>query len=204
MAKHVRAGGKICTIDNCEEAARSRGWCSLHYQRWYQNGDPEFVAYVRTRAPEESFALRTEWQGDCLIWVGSKTSDGYGRLRVSGRVAYAHRYAWEKVNGPIPHGMVIDHKNHCDRACVNVDHLRLVTPQQNSYHRSGAEKGSKSGIRNVHQWRGKWQVVVVKNGKYHYFGVYDDIDEAAEVAQAAREELFGAYAGRRHKYGKTC
>lgn len=32
---------RICSIDDCEKAVLSRGWCSAHYQRWWATGDPE-------------------------------------------------------------------------------------------------------------------------------------------------------------------
>src|SRR5699024_10206473 len=108
----------------------------------------------------------------------------------------AHRYAWERVNGPIPDGMYIVRKDHCDKACVNVDHLRCVTAAQNAYHRNVAGKGSKSDIVSVYPAGSKWRVQVKKDGKRNNIGSYDDLDEADEVAQAAREELLGAYAGK--------
>src|SRR5699024_990034 len=193
MTEHNK---RLCSIDGCHKQSRARGWCIMHYKRWKRNGDPEPVSYVKTETPEEAFALRTEWQGDCLIWTGSKTKEGYGRIKFNGRVQRAHRYAWERVNGPIPDGMFIVRKDHCSTSCVNSDHLRLATVAQNASHRNGAGKGSKSGIRNVYPHRSKWRVQVVKEGKQHFFGSYDDLDEAAEVAQAAREELLGAYAGK--------
>jgi hypothetical protein len=38
----------------------------------------------------------------------------------------AHRYAWEQKHGPIPAGLVVDHRCR-NRACINLDHLRIVT-----------------------------------------------------------------------------
>lgn len=31
---------QTCAIDGCQRPARSRGWCSKHYNRWLTNGDP--------------------------------------------------------------------------------------------------------------------------------------------------------------------
>ena len=118
---------KGCSIGGCVRKHHARGWCLKHYSRWKRNGDPEFASYVKTETPGEAFALRTEWQGDCLIWTGTKNKNGYGQIFVSGRNIYVHRYAWEQANGPIPDGMFIVRKYHCDTACVHVGHLRLTT-----------------------------------------------------------------------------
>ena len=32
-----------CSVDGCERPAYARGWCSRHYQRWRNNGDPLLV-----------------------------------------------------------------------------------------------------------------------------------------------------------------
>jgi recombination endonuclease VII len=39
-----------CKIDGCEEPAAGRGWCSMHYQRFQNNGDPLVVKRRAKRA----------------------------------------------------------------------------------------------------------------------------------------------------------
>ena len=34
---------RFCVIDGCGRAHSSRGWCTMHYSRWYINGDPLVV-----------------------------------------------------------------------------------------------------------------------------------------------------------------
>ena len=70
----------------------------------------------------------------CVIWTGAK-SDGYGLLRIGKKTFLAHRIAYERDRGPIPKGYHIDHLCR-NRACVNTDHLRLVTPRQNALENS--------------------------------------------------------------------
>ena len=42
----------------------------------------------------------------------------------------AHRYAWARVNGPVPIGLMVRHK--CDNPkCVNSDHLEIGTQADN-------------------------------------------------------------------------
>lgn len=31
--------GPVCSVDGCVKAARTRGWCSAHYERWRKYGD---------------------------------------------------------------------------------------------------------------------------------------------------------------------
>ena len=185
----------VCSIEGCSRLAKGYGWCNTHYQRWKRHGDPIKAEYEIFSTPEETFEARTEWQGECLLWTGSKNEDGYGRIYYNGSPVGVHRYAWETANGPIPNGMEVNHKCWTPN-CVNAKHLELATRRQNTAYRRGANAGSFSGVRNVYRVEGKWLVRVMSGGKFYDFGRYDDLDEAAKVAEQARLELFGEFAGR--------
>lgn len=69
---------------------------------------------------------------DCILWTGPLGKEGYGSVWNSRRrqTDSAHRLAWERAYGPIPSGLVIDHLCR-NRACVNVDHMEVVTNRVN-------------------------------------------------------------------------
>lgn len=190
---------KHCSVQDCTSTNRIvRGMCISHYSKWRLYGDP-LKGRPTYASADEAFQAKTEWVGECLIWTGFVNSKGYGRFSFGGKSIAPHRYAWELQHGKIPAGMVIDHEDHCDPACCNVEHLRLATSRQNNYNRSGPSKANKtSGYRNVSWSKAaqKWTVTVGRSGKVHYFGLFDDLEEAASVAEKARQELFGEYAGK--------
>jgi hypothetical protein len=70
---------------------------------------------------------------DCDLWEGFRVGAGYGRLyitRVDRRRIYmlAHRLVWQQDNGHTD--LHILHS--CDTpSCINIEHLRVGTPQDN-------------------------------------------------------------------------
>jgi hypothetical protein len=187
---------KTCLVEGCEEINHSKAMCSLHFQRWRTHGDPLKTLVERAASPEEAIQVRTQRRGSCLIWTGSKTAAGYGNMNWGGEVIYVHRYVWERTNGPIPNGKWIDHICH-NRSCANIKHLRLATPAQNCSHLRGPSSHNRSsGVRNVYPRGERWYVLISKDNEPHNFGTYDTLEEAAEVAERARRELFGEFAGK--------
>lgn len=69
--------------------------------------------------------------GPCLLYLGADNGKGYGQFGYNGKNGYAHRYAWERINGPIPEGMTVDHLCRV-RNCVNTAHMELVDGPENT------------------------------------------------------------------------
>lgn len=89
-----------------------------------------------TRLSRERFLKFTVADGECIVWIASKSRGGYGQFnagKVGDRkvIAKAHRFAWIAQNGPIPPGQCICHR--CDNpSCVNPDHLFLGSHGDNN------------------------------------------------------------------------
>jgi hypothetical protein len=79
------------------------------------------------------FWPKVDQSGECWLWTGKRTHDGYGQIRVGSADeshAMAHRVAYEIENGEIPAGMLVLHR--CDNpSCVRPSHLFLGTCSDN-------------------------------------------------------------------------
>lgn len=177
-----------CSITGCAKRMKSRGLCSMHYERNRKHGTTNEP--LRAIGSDRFDSTYQVTESGCWEWTGSTTHNGYGQLYDGTAMVRAHRYAWERTNGPIPEGLVVDHL--CfTRRCVNVDHMRLLTAGQNQQNRQGAQDRNKSGLRNVY-WskdKSKWIVRMGVSGKYIHGGYFTDKEEAGRVAAEMRAEL---------------
>jgi hypothetical protein len=129
----------------------------------------------------------------CWPWTGCRNSDGYGQIKVDGRMRKAHRVSWELTHGrPIPPGLEVDHISCHTRACVNPSCLRLTNHKQNLENRAGAQSNSRSGVRGVYwdKHRGRWRAEVMHHGKQIYVGLFATLAAAEAAVTARRLELF--------------
>lgn len=77
----------ICSVDGCEKRAKTRGWCSAHYERWRRNGDPGPAGDARRMKPKPP---------PCTV-------EGCERLRASLRTGYCakHHACYQATGDPI-------------------------------------------------------------------------------------------------------
>lgn len=121
-----------CGIPGCERAYCARGWCRMHWQRWRRTGNPLVDGRTVTVPVLDRVLAATERRGDCLIYTGAPTSNGYGSVGENNRKRRAHRVVCEAIHGPppSPEHMAL---HSCDTPlCVEATHLRWGTPAENN------------------------------------------------------------------------
>lgn len=132
--------------------------------------------------------------GSCWLWTRSLDSKGYGQGWLRGRGRFrAHRIAYELTHGSAPREL--DHSCR-NRACVNPDHLRPATSQQNHYNTKQAHL-SKTGYRGVSFQRQcsppRFNARIKINGKLKHLGMFATPEAAHEAYMAAAKKLHGEF-----------
>jgi hypothetical protein len=111
--------------------------------------------------------------GGCLLWVGKRNDDGYGKFNRESYRGLAHRKSYEVAIGPIPDGCVVMHT--CDvSCCVNPNHLRAGTQLDNIADRvaKGRSRGGDRSGENSRVAKLNWDMVRqirtrAENGESH-------------------------------------
>lgn len=73
--------------------------------------------------------LSVDYNG-CWVWLACVNDAGYGIFRLNNRNYRAHVLMFEYFIGPVPAGLVLDHKCR-NRECANPDHVEPVTRGEN-------------------------------------------------------------------------
>lgn len=120
--------------------------------------------------------------------AGTVNSDGYTVIYVDNRQYRAARLAWMYMTGRFPNPTV-DHKNR-NRTDDRFGNLREATKQQQ---RINQKKYRNNGLPKSIYWvRNKYQVDIVRRGKKHYFGRFDDLQDAINARNKGLHLLEGA------------
>jgi len=82
--RRSKYAGKTCAVDGCDRAAKTLGWCRMHYSRWKRTGDAV-----------------GKWGAQPRRSQGYITTDGYRMSpeRRGGRPVLEHRLVMERMIG---------------------------------------------------------------------------------------------------------
>lgn len=81
--------------------------------------------------PKITIEPHPELPTPCVVWHGGKSPDGYGLLRINGKMTYLHRHAWHQANGE-PLGPERDGHHLCyNRPCFSPHHIAATTRDEN-------------------------------------------------------------------------
>lgn len=140
---------------------------------------------------DDRFWAKVDKTASCWNWTANTDTTGYGQFKVDGKQRKAHRIAFEMRCGSIPANRVLDHVCH-NRACVNPDHLRLVTTKQNAENLRGPQARSASGIRGVYKVPGSktWRAILHHHGTRIHVGSFATKEDADDAVRRKRNDVF--------------
>lgn len=160
------------------------------YTREKQPVEPRFWEKVDKNGP---IPLECPELGPCWLWEAFKVHNGYGVFYpVHGDGIYAHRYSYELTNGKIPIGVELDHMCHT-RACVNPNHLRGATHNDNA-HNQGKRKHNTSGYKGVSKHKTQWRAQIMVNKTKMHIGLFPDKESAYAAYCEAAKKYHGEFA----------
>ncbi len=159
----------------------------------------------KIKPPKSRFQkkVRLDAGTGCHIWTGCLAGPGgYGRSYDGEKNSvYAHRFAYELSNGPVPEGMSVHHKCH-NKQCVNPAHLEAVSKKEHASRHPevavylGKLRRGRKPTKRTHGF----PVGIFKNkcdryvariglpGKRVYLGTFETAEMASSAYQKAFEE----------------
>lgn len=137
---------------------------------------------VYAQVDEEDAPFLTQWN-----WG---LSQGYAVVKARGKSYLMHRVVASRYLDI--QGFLVDHKD-LDPLNNRRYNLRPATKAQNAQNRRATSR-STSGVKGVSPQGKRWRAQIRDiGGKTHYLGVYDTVDEAAEVYAEAAKRLHGEF-----------
>lgn len=155
-----------------------------------QNGiTQELVRELFDYDGDKGILIRKSFKNGKRKPVGHKPihSQGYGQVRIGGKMYFTHRIIWLWNFGELPE--FIDHLDR-DRMNNRLDNLRTATKQQNN-HNHGLHGNNSTGFPGVswHKPAKKYKAEISINNKNLYLGLFAAAEDAFLAYQLAKIEL---------------
>lgn len=127
---------QICVGCGIEFITKSRGKqgknAKYHSLQCYQQSHGDYTD------PVERFWGYVDKSGECWLWTGATTKEGYPAYRFRGRTVYARRFAFE-LTARLKPGLRLWHRRPDCRLCVRPDHMLAGSISElNAYKRQHA------------------------------------------------------------------
>lgn len=143
-------------------------------------------------SPDTGIMVKLNPRPGVRIKTPEERTSRYIQMRIDGRAEHVHRLAFLFMTGEIPHE--IDHRDgdgHNNRWL----NLRACCRSQNRAN-GCRHANNTSGYKGV-AWSkrdNRWRARIMKNGRDHYLGMFDTIEEAAKAYRRAAKRLFKEFA----------
>lgn len=122
---------RFCVVEDCERRRAGRGYCRMHYSRWWRTGSPYITRKDSDGTPIWRRIIRRlipdETGRGCWVWNGSVNHAGYGIIGYQGRSRLVHRLIYVGIFGDTDR--VLHHLCREPR-CVNPWHLQPLTRKE--------------------------------------------------------------------------
>lgn len=94
----------------------------------------------------------------CWHWYGYVHPKGHGMMTLKRVTHYAHRYVYERLIGPVPAGLVLDHlcrvPRHLEPVTSKTNVLRGVGLSAQNARKTHCDHGHELSADNIYAWRG--------------------------------------------------
>lgn len=211
--------GKKCTVCGEDAFAHISGvpYCRRHYLQMKRGGikerttrDPnelidlgasiKIVLYNKSGQKLEDFGLIDD--EDSKLVQGKKVGFGkfgdkkYCYVSEKGKITLLHRYVWEKHNGQIQSGKVVDHINGNGLDCRK-ENLRLASALENSYNLSKPNKYT-----GVNPNGDRFNARIMYGRKDFNLGTFPTLKEALDARINAERRYFGDFGPNVSRYDR--
>lgn len=157
------------------------------------NSEPEYLIELHGEASKQTqtkpYAKVSIGRIDAIIpykWYLGK--NGYPFTYIRGSRVQLHRYVWYLKSGIYKNnGMYVDHINR-DKLDARDTNLRLATPAENSYNKTGGE------LHHIKYKSEGYEVIVKKETQIIRIGKIRSLQDAKEIYNLIAEDLFGEFA----------
>ena len=130
---------KICSVEDCNNTEKLvKSWCSKHYQRWRNYGDPLFTKKREDNLSDEKLLIwmtsapqiKKNLETGCWEWMKNRNRKGYGQTAYGVKKVLVHRLHWKLIHKYWPTDILL---HSCDNPpCINPDHLREGSHKDNT------------------------------------------------------------------------